>query len=213
MSFDTYGVTTSQEASYECEGEPLTEVYLPHFELTFYLHCSIKPSQVFDQSAISEASELEIVDEDVSRERDLEEMTLSFQDESEQFLSQQTDALNYSKIADKWLLEKNAYIKIKRITRLGEFHPITEQGKQVIRASYKKDGVHQNSIMRLRLLLPSEQKLHDGEPEYAVIDGNHRVSVAQEMHFDDIEWRADIFKVYIKRLTSLCTKFIIGRNS
>lgn len=49
--------------------------------------------------------------------------------------------------------------------------------------------------MLVRQLTSSERELKDGKPEYAVIDGSHRVVVCRETK-TDIEWEVDIAKVF-----------------
>jgi uncharacterized ParB-like nuclease family protein len=87
-------------------------------------------------------------------------------------------------------------INTRRITRYGDFRQVTARGKAVMRQAMTEHGVLTLERLLVQELPPNERVLNDGQPEYVVIDGNHRLTTCREMFPDrEFEWSCDVVRV------------------
>ncbi len=78
---------------------------------------------------------------------------------------------------------------------MGDWRPVTERGKLIMRKAFEEKGVLRDQPLYLRQLPANELVLKDGQAEYQVIDGNHRLTVIRQLGNLDLLWKCNIAKV------------------
>lgn len=87
-------------------------------------------------------------------------------------------------------------ININRMTCNGDYRFITRRGKAQLKKSMEDHDILTMERLLVQELRPEECQLNDGEPEYRIIDGNHRVVCARETFPNrEITWLADVVSV------------------
>ena len=110
----------------------------------------------------------------------------------------------YSALLDKWVLKNEQAIDISRITKAGDYRLVTAHGKQTMRKAMQKMGILTMERMLVQELPEEQWTLGDGRMEYVVIDGNHRLQVAQELSKDEhMKWLCDLVSVRYCHIDSL----------
>ncbi len=80
-------------------------------------------------------------------------------------------------LLQEWTESFDVQININRITKMGDWQPVTEHGKLIIWKAFAEKGVLRDQPLYLHQLPANELVLKDGQAEYQMIDGNHCLTI------------------------------------
>jgi hypothetical protein len=104
----------------------------------------------------------------------------------------------YQELCEKHITPNALTVSIRRLTKAGTHRPITARGRKVMVRSMKELGVIVMERILVQQLPRAACVLNDDQPEYLVIDGNHRIETARSLFPEtNFTWLCDLVDVRV----------------